>query len=272
MSYLSKIAARAIEQPQPIRPRLASLFEPAAGPRVRSFEPAESGRSVTVSRTATRAEMESETIPAPHRQPRVQTREGTEAIQQPAILPENEPHPANAVADPAARIAVRAQATDIPNVSAHTVERSPSPAVQPAERLPSDPTALEQEQPARERIRPATATTAHPRVIEPLVIEKEPESSPSALRARETPAIQPKAPQGPTVKVTAAAITAPAPIAANELPEPESLAPIQVTIGRVEVRAIMAAPTPPPVARRSEPEHRALSLDDYLQQRKGASR
>jgi hypothetical protein len=44
---------------------------------------------------------------------------------------------------------------------------------------------------------------------------------------------------------------------------------IRVTIGRVEVRAIMAPPPPPRAARRPRP---ALSLEDYLKQREGGKR
>ena len=53
----------------------------------------------------------------------------------------------------------------------------------------------------------------------------------------------------------------------DEAPAPEAApaAPvIQVTIGRVEVRAVMAPPSPP----RPAPRPR-LSLDDYLRQSRG---
>jgi hypothetical protein len=45
--------------------------------------------------------------------------------------------------------------------------------------------------------------------------------------------------------------------------------PIRVTIGRVEVRAIMAPPASPRAVRRPRP---ALSLEDYLKQREGGKR
>src|SRR5262252_7536166 len=46
-SYLSTLAARALEQPPPIRPRLASLFEPPAGPHVNFRETVLNTRGAT---------------------------------------------------------------------------------------------------------------------------------------------------------------------------------------------------------------------------------
>jgi hypothetical protein len=43
---------------------------------------------------------------------------------------------------------------------------------------------------------------------------------------------------------------------------------VQVTIGRVEVRASLSSPAPPPRSVVREPA--ALTLDQYLRQRKGA--
>ena len=48
-----------------------------------------------------------------------------------------------------------------------------------------------------------------------------------------------------------------------------TLAPVQISIGRVEVRAVQAAPDPP---RASGPAAPRLSLDAYLRQRNGAAR
>ena len=55
-----------------------------------------------------------------------------------------------------------------------------------------------------------------------------------------------------------------APFAAAPTP-----APVQISIGRVEVRAVQAAPDPP---RASGPATPRLSLDDYLRQRNGSAR
>src|SRR5262245_14279687 len=46
-SYLSTLAARALEQPPPIRPRLASLFEAPAGPHINFRETALNNRRAT---------------------------------------------------------------------------------------------------------------------------------------------------------------------------------------------------------------------------------
>src|SRR5205807_6118982 len=56
MSYLSTLAARALDQPQPIRPRLPSLFEAAARPRVNFRELTVNKHSQPEQRTSSRSE------------------------------------------------------------------------------------------------------------------------------------------------------------------------------------------------------------------------
>ena len=76
----------------------------------------------------------------------------------------------------------------------------------------------------------------------------------------------------PTDVIRAASVPRIEPAAAKPLPIAQPTAPtIRVTIGRVEVRAIVAAPPParlPPAPRSPG----ALSLDEYFARRKGASR
>ena len=131
---------------------------------------------------------------------------------------------------------------------------------------------IRQDRPLLEGIRSALPRTLPPQMIESAASGEGLAASTNIPDDPTAPPGQTEAPRGPTVKVAPAVITAPAPDTAIEMPEPESLAPIHVTIGRVEVRAIMSAPPPQPVVRPAVPEQRALSLDEYLKQRKGASR
>jgi hypothetical protein len=55
----------------------------------------------------------------------------------------------------------------------------------------------------------------------------------------------------------------------GQLPSANEPPAIHVTIGRVEVRAVMSPSAPPKVASRAAPK---LSLEDYLKQRNGNSR
>jgi hypothetical protein len=69
------------------------------------------------------------------------------------------------------------------------------------------------------------------------------------------------------VAVTAV-VAKPAPPAPDAEPPAPPAPTIQVTIGRVEIRAASTAP----IAKKSSPRPPALTLEQYLKQRRGASR
>jgi len=77
------------------------------------------------------------------------------------------------------------------------------------------------------------------------------------------PAAPPRAPLAPVAASARRAARSPD---APARPAPAALPPIEVTIGRVEIRAVAPAPAPARPARAAGPR---LSLDDYLRQRDG---
>lgn len=98
-------------------------------------------------------------------------------------------------------------------------------------------------------------------------------AGPAPVPARAALPLAPEQPQAPTLapgpvalapSVLQAAHAAPAPRAAAAVPPPV----IEVTIGRVEVRANMQAQAPQPARARQQP----TSLDEYLARREGGTR
>ncbi len=157
----------------------------------------------------------------------------------------------------AAAVAATAQAAAAP--AADTPHRNPAPrAVEPVQGLPRPPAqAAVQAAPATPRRAAAPAATPAP-LLRP--------GQPAQALSPTTP--RPPAALVPALRaaVRAAWQTSVRPAAAP----PRQLPPVQVTIGRVEVRAV-AAPIDTATARSCGASPR-LSLDQYLHERNGGSR
>jgi hypothetical protein len=150
-------------------------------------------------------------------------------------------------------------------------ERVPPPALEPAPRPPAPVSQGERASAAPSAPPPQTAPA-----IRVVTVEEKREQSETLHRERtileeivtreDRPATprEPPPPRKP-LELPARRAAARAPSAATERPEPAQTA--EVTIGRVEVRAIHQAPPPP----REAPARRgpSLTLDDYLKQRSG---
>jgi hypothetical protein len=108
-------------------------------------------------------------------------------------------------------------------------------------------------------------------VAEPVVAPQDTPSPPITASSL----IRSKQPLPPTPVVAQPQITSssepPAPVSVEHVSAPDASPTIRVSIGRVEVRAIMP---PAPPAPRTRPERRgpALSLDEYLKRRNGGQR
>jgi hypothetical protein len=102
--------------------------------------------------------------------------------------------------------------------------------------------------------------------VEPEIIER-----PKAAAATDEPLRSPE--DQSRIVVQPAIIARHKPPKSSDLPAPQTSAneppAIHVTIGRVEVRAVMSPSAPPKAASRAA---RKLSLEDYLKQRNGGGR
>lgn len=276
--YLSNLASRTIEQRPSIRPRLASVFEPASGPRIRVVEPLEEERSRPARSVSRRYDdgarptrlTEAHVKPSPIKQP---------------------PEPA---AGPAQVSHLPEDHRPMPTLASDSLSERSTQAITPHATVVSN-TKSTLESPV-----PASASTASESGNQPVQAASperayQPElgaahSSEAALLER-TLAIEPavSAPAGRTPaeavinKVEAhpgpAVIVRPN-VSANYESQPPSIempsitreAPsaIHITIGRVEVRAIMPPPAQPVTTARETKRGASLSLEDYLKKRNGA--
>jgi hypothetical protein len=270
MSYLSTLAARALDQPQPIRPRLPSLFEPAAGPRVNFQELTVNKRSQPEQRAASRskkrsyASQKSDAVASP--------------IQPAREIGVPEPIAAQLTDRPLSIKAVseftQTSATQSEQATENAIHRSTKPrASETGDKTASDRASL------------AVTTSSVPELIKPTIqvaqeitIEQTnvAESAPDAANkteSRESTTHEPAEirPQLIVVKPeVTGGVSEPIPF------EPQVVAPdlspsVKITIGRVDVRAVMP-PAQSTVTIARQPAMKALSLDEYLKQRNGEHR
>jgi len=253
--FLGHLAARIVDPERAVRPRLASRFEPVSpaapalpdngglqGPslvEVRAEEPAiapppaRSLRPATAAPAAPEAtaeEAEREPAPAPSRRRRARRRSGAEdAPALSAPLPRPRQEP------------LQAQVRPAPSRPRMGPTPSSEPDGAPAVREPADsPSSRGRRLSARDGPEPADSPAPRP----PPTFAAPPSGTTAALLAP-----------------PARAVLAPR---AKQPPEPT----IQVTIGRIEVRA---TPPPAPSTRPPTTAPAAVSLDEYLRQRsKGA--
>ncbi len=278
LSYLDNLVARHLLETAVIQPRPVSLFEPWPGTAPLFPAPVTGEEAAAVS------------PPAAHPLPRPQTppipSPTMQSAQQPAL-----PTPA----PPAPQAALPPPLPPTPTLR----PTSPEPARQPRKQPPVNdaPAAIQPalpRQPAPTPVTPVNVTPAspyhqaepqlvketHPPVIirEQITLLKPVTETPTPLTLPlvETVREQPIQPSPPVV--AAPATIRPEHIrpftpangrsANHQLPgtQPEPATTVQITIGRIEVRA-----TPPPPAKVEQKQLRTpvLSLDDYLRQRNG---
>lgn len=293
--YLFNLAARTLNQTEVLRPRLLSLFEPppkSGGP----------GSSVRSSQWVDAVAMSSETAPAVPVPPWPFPLAPAEPLPEPPsgtaprlVRPAAVPAPP---ADPSATLGRQIR------VPADQPATRPGPAAPGPDRQPSLPTSVAVPEPSAGKlsgtearpwpghVRPMAPpgivpgdTGAAPPLsalerqwepsLEPAVNHGVPGESaqPAEPRLPATPHLEPSGLE-PTRRSTPAAVVvrphvAPhvepkAPSAAGALATPKSAPSIQVTIGRIEVKAT-SPQAPSPHTIRSAPP--AMSLDDYLRRR-----
>jgi hypothetical protein len=264
--FLAGLLDRALQRAPVIERRRPSLFEPAPGADARrqgeiwpSTEAVEESESVAMPE-----------VPKPRRRPagdREPERGRLEAADLPRaaaavsrIFPRREDHPELSV-QPERRIAEPAAAAPIERIVT-LVEREveqPRPPVQPAPRVQEN--AAVPLAPAPASVRRMDRSDGGP--LREEAGSRPPQFSPvvppPARPVVVTPLIQPAARRAP----------APRPLPAIVQRERSSPPTIQVTIGRIEVRASSAPAVPSRAARPSGPK---LDLDDYLKARSGGSR
>jgi hypothetical protein len=247
-SFLQHLIARSLADPESVRPRLPSRFEP----------PLDSmGLREPVLLTETAEETAAEpAAPVPPAQPSLNLLparltsssepQHSERISPPPFLPlptptppprRLEPPPESSGLPPAADSSVRPELISAPPPLAAPLAMQAEmpwlqPAIPPSEQGPARPLTIE----PVVRLHPVEASTEHPAGQEVL-----PNTRPLVAQ----PLVQPVRPHTDGNGTSST---------------------IQVTIGRVEVRAVFTQSAPQPPQPRSTP---ALSLDEYLKQRDG---
>ena len=267
-SYLSTLAARALEQPQPIRPRLASLFEPVAGPRVSFREVTLNKRGNQQSSKSTRhkeqngAAHKAESLGSTIRPKIVVTSGETKSLQvsDNSQLIKSSPE---TFQPQTATVKHVDEATSQPTESRFEIANQGR-----TERRDHSALTL----PAPEPIRPSVQVTQVITFEEANIITTAPDVSPQQ-RTQEAKSQQVEASRPQAIVVKPEARTA---VSEQPFSEPQIIAPdlppsVRITIGRVDVRAVMP-PTPTTVIAACEPALKALSLEQYLEQRNGDQR
>ncbi|PYS20627.1 MAG: hypothetical protein DMF72_20445 [Acidobacteria bacterium] len=270
MSYLSTLAARALDQPQPIRPRLPSLFEAAAGPRVNFRELTVNKHSQPEQRTSSRSEERSNAS---------QKSNAVASTIQPARqIGVPEPVAAHLTDRPLSIKSVSGSA----QTSATQPERAAEPAIdrsiklreiELADKAESDRASLlGTTSSVPESIKPTIQVAQAITIEQTNVVENSPDA-PAKTKDRESKTPEPAEihPQSIIVKPDVSAADSDSTFVEPELVVPDLSPVVKITIGRVDVRAVMP-PVQSTVTVARQPAIKALSLDEYLKQRNGELR
>lgn len=264
-TFLQRLALRESGAVPVLQPRLPSWFEPAAG-RTPGAAPeiVDEAREETVDRVA----------PAPGRPAQRNHAEPRQPATPPVRVPIAGPAPASR---PLAALVAPAPRMTIPETKAQETTRLPA-ILAPLAAAPAPA------EPAPARARPAQARQLVIQETGPLPARRNESAAPplplaatqaapasapparakAALQAPPTPPLAP-----PSVRMAPAALLAVQ--AAEGRRSADAAAPepvVQVTIGRLEVRAVQSAQAPAPPRPRQAP----TSLDDYLAKRNGEQR
>jgi hypothetical protein len=270
MSYLSTLAARALDSPQPIRPRLPSLFETAAGPRVNFREVTANKLNQSEQRAASRPQ-----------DPATALRKSDPIVS--TIPPPGKAGGPDPVADELTDRARSIRAvSEFAQASTIQPERMAEPGTDRAPKLREIETKSEA---ANDRMSLAAPTSSAPELIKPTiqvaqaitieqtqVIESARDASDS-IESRESKTPEPAEirPQSIVVKPEVSTAILESTFVEPQLVPPDLSPSVKITIGRVDVRAVMP-PAPATVTVAQQPAIKALSLDEYLKQRNGEHR
>jgi hypothetical protein len=246
--YLGNLITRTVSPAVAVRPQLPSLFEPAPatreGKRGPEFEQENFVEQPPITRPSEKLAAMPLSIPTPHQSVFREPEQTVPEISRPRKIPELSPEP-EAPVQP--RIFSRAAPTPREDKASNSTRRRSDVIKSPVRDVVAS---ASHEVRAREETRPSQPSVASKPVVVP------------ELRKHELLKWSRVQPVVPTIRSLA-------PIA--PLPPATATAPptINVTIGRVEIRAV-----PPPAQQRAKPKPATvLSLEDYLRQRaKGVSR
>lgn len=270
MRYLSTLAARALDQPQPIRPRLPALFEPAAGPRV-NF------REVTVAKTGQQHQRKSarpqEQTAASGKSaaitPSIGSAKGVGMSELMAVRVDDGPPAIKSFSESVQTSAEQPKWVDD---DATVRPKAPRPIDTANESTDGRSKISETSSSFPEAIKPTVQVAQAITIEQTNVIESAVDSS-FKLETPKPKSADAEAPRAQSIVVKPEVIAgASEPIVIEpELLAPDPLPSVQITIGRVEVRAIMP-PAQSTVTVARQPAMKALSLDEYLKQRNGEHR
>lgn len=280
--YLSTLAARSLRIAPVVTPRLASRFEPA------------SPASGSIAAPPLAAEQESAADRAPRREPAATTANETLRVREtrvpaiPVLAPMHPPiRAADESIDRRPRLDERAREThasrEAPAPAATPPPAASEPVVAAVHAHGAEPPAAPAP-PSRESDRRAAERLETPVIPIARLDDVVRRLTGDRLTALERRAAREGEPAGPAADRSGSPPQAvrpsdvPAPMAVKpsrvvaEASPAETPAPIvRVTIGRVEVRAVMPPPVAPPKAA-APPSSGAPSLDEYLKQRSGVRR
>lgn len=273
--YLTSLATRSLNAAPFITPRLASWFEPPsarAGLAARPTLEAEDSESETAPKSSRQTEEPDRTAKSPSRVgdllvPRVDSRELPERQRKKSDAGQYEPKDQNPVRprlDNATNVTPRVSSSTTPPVNQTDNQLASMRLSQNPEdvRVPQPPTTS----------RPITVeASSHKKgsLLEPELKRIGTGQLASFEPAESVERVQSQSPSLIAVAARVAPPTRPADKTAPEAPSNAEPPAIRVTIGRVDVKAIMPqTPAPRPATARPH----SLSLADYLKQREGGRR
>lgn len=278
--YLSNLASRALGRPASIRPRLASFFEPANAPGIRFTEALTPKRGKPPRTDSPRRQDHTTVTHAPEADLEVSTihhvaQPGPGPVESLQPLRDERPKLAPASLYPRERStqAITPDASVVPNPE-FLLDRHVSAG--PATEINSsrDPVPAAPDEQAYRAELEAIAPGSEAALAERTVVSEPPVSTriEQAIVEGVTAGARPEMHPRPPVIVrpfVAASYAAPSPYIQTPATTREAAPAIRITIGRVDVRAIMpSAPAGPRVA--TTRASAGPSLDDYLKQRNGA--
>ena len=257
--FLGNLAARAVAPSNAIRPRLPSRFESPATAERTALD-AEQEPSADAARIEDRGRVSQ--IPfAPTPSPTM--RERSIEIARPIVAAE----PAASVVSPPVNVPLADPPPFVapitptkPQPPEKGIQPAPTPLLAPVPTLPVRPVLLSQETPI-----PATRSSRPPEPVTPR------EAGETPPRKRVEPVVPQRIVAVEKPPVAAAVASSPeATGAACETPAETAAPIIRVTIGRIDVRAVL--PSAPAPTRKAPTASPVLSLDEYLKQRDGGQR